>query len=115
MTGEEQYDYNETPRCAYCGSPNVKRAWSRPSRGQYYCSLECQVKDHKTLSLLCGVCCLPVMILLSIEMVLSVPPPGNQSSNGYLLQFQSGLLVLEILLGVQLYLALKPGKRAPGP
>jgi hypothetical protein len=58
-----------TPRCAYCGKPEVKVIWS--GYRQHYCSFDCMAADQYHCSFLCSLCIAPISILMSVGIFYS--------------------------------------------
>ena len=59
-----------TPRCAYCGKPEIKPIWSNFRK--QYCSHKCMAAGEYHMNLICGICFVPIALLMSMGFVLGL-------------------------------------------
>jgi hypothetical protein len=56
-----------TPRCVYCGKPEIKVIWSGPRR--QYCSYKCMAAGEYHCTFLCSLCTVPIAVLFGIGII----------------------------------------------
>lgn len=57
-----------TPRCAYCGKPEVNVFWS--SLRRHYCSHRCMAAGEYQCYLICSFCTVPIAVLFGMGIIL---------------------------------------------
>jgi hypothetical protein len=59
-----------TPRCAYCGKPEIKVIWSGPRR--HYCSHKCMSAGEYPITLICVLCVVPMAGLMTTGFLIGL-------------------------------------------